>query len=114
MVMPALVNQAIGFLLATSLLAVIGILDILNAAQAATDPNWLGFYKGAFLTTAAISFVIGYGGSSYSLWLEWRMDQHSWLLRGSESRRDPPGASAIAVLRKVPLQQRAMSLPDNL
>ncbi|TWB93041.1 amino acid ABC transporter membrane protein 2 (PAAT family) [Bradyrhizobium macuxiense] len=74
MVIPGLVNQAIGFLLATSLLAVIGIVDILNAAKAAaTDPNWLGFYKEAFLVVAAIYFAIGYGGSRYSLWLERRL-----------------------------------------
>ncbi|MCP1845546.1 general L-amino acid transport system permease protein [Bradyrhizobium sp. USDA 4538] len=74
MVIPGLVNQAIGFLLATSLLAVIGIVDILNAAKAAAaDPNWLGFYKEAFLLVAVIYFVIGYGGSRYSLWLEQRL-----------------------------------------
>ncbi|WGD53581.1 amino acid ABC transporter permease [Bradyrhizobium sp. CB1650] len=74
MVVPGLVNQAIGFLLATSLLAVIGIVDILNAAKAAaTDPNWLGFYKEAFLVVAAIYFAIGYGGSRYSFWLVQRL-----------------------------------------
>jgi len=74
MVIPGLVNQAIGFLLATSLLAVIGIVDILNASKAAaTDPNWLGFYKEAFLVVAVIYFVMGYGGSRYSLWLERRL-----------------------------------------
>jgi general L-amino acid transport system permease protein len=74
MVIPGLVNQAIGFLLATSLLAAIGIVDILNAAKAAaTDPNWLGFYNEAYLAVAVIYFVIGFGGSRYSLWLERRL-----------------------------------------
>ncbi|MGY3585691.1 general L-amino acid transport system permease protein [Bradyrhizobium sp. USDA 4341] len=74
MVIPGLVNQAIGFLLATSLLAVIGIVDILNAAKAAaTDPNWIGFYKEAFLIVAVTCFAIGYGGSRYSRWLERRL-----------------------------------------
>jgi general L-amino acid transport system permease protein len=74
MVLPGLVNLAIGFLLATSLLAVIGIMDILNAAKAAaTDPSWLGFYTEAFLVVALIYFVIGFGGSRYSLWLERRL-----------------------------------------
>ncbi|SDG42468.1 amino acid ABC transporter membrane protein 2, PAAT family [Bradyrhizobium sp. Rc2d] len=74
LVIPGLVNQAIGFLLATSLLAVIGIVDILNAAKAAaTDPSWLGFYKEAFLIVAGLYFVIGYGGSHYSRWLERRL-----------------------------------------
>lgn len=73
-VIPGLVNLAIGFLLATSLLAVIGIFDLLNAAKAsATDPNWLGFYDEAYLTVALVYFVFGYGGSHYSLWLERRL-----------------------------------------
>jgi general L-amino acid transport system permease protein len=72
-VIPGMVNLAIGFLLATSLLAVIGIFDILNAARAAaTDPGWLGFYNEAYLTVALIYFAICFGASRYSLWLEQR------------------------------------------
>ncbi|MCB4768658.1 amino acid ABC transporter permease [Ancylobacter sp. Lp-2] len=75
-VIPGLVNQAIGFLLATSLLAVIGIFDLLNAAKAsAADPAWLGFYDEAYLFVAAIYFIFGYGGSRYSLWLERRLSR---------------------------------------
>lgn len=74
-VIPGLVNLAIGFLLATSLLAVIGIFDLLNAARAsATDPNWLGFYNEAYLVVAVIYFVICFGASRYSLWLERRLN----------------------------------------
>lgn len=70
-VIPGLVNLAIGFLLATSLLAVIGVFDLLNAAKAsAADPQWLGFYDEAYLFVAAIYFVLCYAGSRYSLWLE--------------------------------------------
>ncbi|MFC0217005.1 amino acid ABC transporter permease [Pseudochelatococcus lubricantis] len=70
-VVPAMVNLAIGFLLATSLLAVIGIVDLLNAARAAaTDPSWLGFYDEAYLFVAAIYFAFCFGGSRYSMWLE--------------------------------------------
>lgn len=73
-VIPGLVNLAIGFLLATSLLAVIGIFDLLNAAKAATtDPAWMGFYDEAFLFVAVIYFVLCFGGSRYSLWLERRL-----------------------------------------
>lgn len=79
-VVPGLVNLGIGFLLATSLLAVIGIMDILSAAKAAAaDPQWLGYYKEAFLVVALVYFVMGYGGSRYSLWLERRLgafDRH--------------------------------------
>jgi general L-amino acid transport system permease protein len=70
-VIPGMVNLAIGFLLATSLLAVIGILDLLNAARAsATDPKWLGFYDEAYLVAAVVYFVLCFGGSRYSRWLE--------------------------------------------
>lgn len=73
-VIPGLVNLAIGFLLATSLLAVIGILDLLNAARASTtDPKWLGFYDEAYLIVAVIYFVFCFGGSRYSRWLERRL-----------------------------------------
>ncbi|WP_375452710.1 amino acid ABC transporter permease [uncultured Devosia sp.] len=74
LVIPALVNLAIGFFLATSLLAVIGIFDLLNAAKnAAVDPNWLGFYDESYLVAASIYFVICLIGSRYSLWLESRL-----------------------------------------
>lgn len=73
-VIPGVVNLAIGFLLATSLLAVIGIFDLLNAAKAsATDPAWLGFYDEAYLFAAAIYFLLCFAGSRYSLWLERRL-----------------------------------------
>lgn len=73
-VIPGMVNLAIGFLLATSLLAVIGIFDLLNAARAsAADPQWLGFYNEAYLVVAVIYFVICFGASRYSRWLEKRL-----------------------------------------
>lgn len=72
-VIPGMVNLAIGFLLATSLLAVIGIFDLLNAAKAsAADPQWLGFYNEAYLLAAAIYFSFCLIGSRYSRWLEGR------------------------------------------
>jgi general L-amino acid transport system permease protein len=71
LVIPGMVNLAIGFLLATSLLAVIGIFDLLNAARAsATDTQWLGYYDEAYLFAALIYFLLCFGGSRYSLWLE--------------------------------------------
>jgi general L-amino acid transport system permease protein len=73
-VIPGMVNLAIGFLLATSLLAVIGIFDLLNAARAsAADPNWLGFYNEAYIVVAIVYFAICFGASRYSLWLERRL-----------------------------------------
>lgn len=76
-VIPGMVNLAIGFLLATSLLAVIGIFDLLNAARAsAADPQWLGFYNEAYIVVAVVYFVICFSASRYSRWLERK------LLRG--------------------------------
>lgn len=73
-VIPGMVNLAIGFLLATSLLAVIGIFDLLNAARASTtDPKWLGFYDEAYLVAGVIYFLFCFGGSRYSRWLETRL-----------------------------------------
>ncbi len=73
-VIPAIVNLAIGLLLNTSLLAVIGIHDLLNTARAsAADPNWLGYYTEAYLFVAVLYFGISHGVSRYSLWLERRL-----------------------------------------
>ena len=73
-VIPGLVNLGIGFLLATSLLAVIGAFDLLNTARASTtDTQWLGFYDEAYVFAALIYFLLCYGGSRYSRWLETRL-----------------------------------------
>ncbi len=73
-VIPAIVNLSIGILLNTSLLAVIGIFDLLNTAKtAATDPAWLGFYTESYVSVALMYFAICFGGSRYSLWLERRL-----------------------------------------
>lgn len=73
-VIPGLVNLAIGFLLATSLLAVIGAFDLLNTAKAATtDRDWLGFYDEAYLFAAGVYFLLCQGGAGYSRWLETRL-----------------------------------------
>lgn len=70
-VIPAIVNLSVGILLNTSLLAVIGIYDLLNAAKSsATDPQWLGYYTEAYVLAAAIYFAISFCASRYSLWLE--------------------------------------------
>nr|WP_234941808.1 amino acid ABC transporter permease [Ensifer adhaerens] len=74
-VIPAIVNLSIGIVLNTSLLAVIGIYDLLNAARtSATDPTWLGFYTEAYVFAAAVYFAICFTGSRYSIWLEKRLN----------------------------------------
>ncbi len=77
-VIPGIVNLAIGFLLATSLLAVIGIFDLLNAARtAATDPKWLGFYDEAYSLVALVYFAFCFSGARYSLWLEKQLSRRA-------------------------------------
>lgn len=94
-VIPGMVNLAIGFLLATSLLAVIGIFDLLNAARAsAADPQWLGFYNEAYIVVAVLYFVICFGASRYSRWLERR------LAGGKEGSASPPAGAPSPALRK--------------
>ncbi len=78
-VIPAIVNLSVGILLNTSLLAVIGIYDLLNTARAsATDPQWLGFYTEAYIFSAILYFAFSVIASRYSLWLEayLRASQH--------------------------------------
>lgn len=73
-VIPALVNLAIGILLNSTLIAVIGIFDLLNAAKnAANDPVWLGFYDESYVFVGLIYFALCYSASRYSLWLEKRL-----------------------------------------
>lgn len=73
-VIPAIVNLSVGILLNTSLLAVIGISDLLNTAKiAAADPNWLGFYTETFFFAGTLYFAISFAASRYSLWLEARL-----------------------------------------
>lgn len=71
----SIVNLSIGIVLNTSLLAVIGIHDLLNAAKtSATDPARLGFYSEAYVFAALVYFAICFTGSRYSLWLEKKLN----------------------------------------
>jgi general L-amino acid transport system permease protein len=68
---PALVNTFIGFFKDTSLVAVIGLFDLLGAAKAAiVDPKWVGFGVEVYLFVAAVYGVFCYGVSRYSQHLE--------------------------------------------
>lgn len=73
-VVPALVTLAIGILQATTLVAAIGVFDLLNASRsAANDPAWLGFYDEAYAFAALVYFALCFGASRYSVWLERRL-----------------------------------------
>jgi len=72
-VLPALVTLAIGILQATTLVAAIGVFDLLNASRAAAnDPAWLGFYGEAYAFAALVYFAICFMASRYGSWLEGR------------------------------------------
>ncbi|MGY2051030.1 amino acid ABC transporter permease [Methylobacterium sp. JK268] len=74
-VLPSLVNLGISVFQDTTLVIVIGMFDVLNAARAAAnDPNWLGFYTEAYVFAAFVYFVACFCASRYSLWLERRLD----------------------------------------
>ena len=70
-VISAFVTLGIGIFLDTTLVTVIGLFDFLNTARtAATDAQWIGFYTEGYVVVAVVYFVISYGLSRYSLWLE--------------------------------------------
>src|SRR5271165_5869138 len=71
MVIPPLVNSFIGGFKNTTLVIIIGLFDLLGAANAAlTDPNWQGFYIEAYVFSAAIYWTFCFFMSRYSLMLE--------------------------------------------
>ena len=70
-VIPPLVNSFIGGFKNTSLVIIIGLFDLLGAANAAlTDVNWQGFYLEAYVFTAAIYWSFCFFMSRYSQMLE--------------------------------------------
>ncbi len=72
---PALVNTFIAFFKDTSLVAVIGLFDLLGAAKAViVDPKWVGFGVEVYLFVAAIYFAVCYAISRYSQHLELALD----------------------------------------
>jgi general L-amino acid transport system permease protein len=77
MVIPPLVNTFIGLFKDTSLVLIIGIFDLLNAAKTAIiEPAWQGFGIEAYLAVAAIYFVFCFAMSKYSAGLETEFNRH--------------------------------------
>jgi len=71
--LPGMVNTAIGIFKDTSLVAIIGLVDLLGAVRTAgRDPQWLGFEIEGYLFAAAIYFLFCFAMSRYGLWLERR------------------------------------------
>ena len=68
---PPLVNTFIAFFKDTSLVVIIGLLDLVGAAKnALTNPEWRGFYQESYLFIALIYFICCFSLSKYSQWLE--------------------------------------------
>ncbi len=64
---PALVNTFIAFFKDTSLVAVIGLFDLLGTAKAViADAKWIGFGVEVYLFVAALYFAFCYAVSRYS------------------------------------------------
>ena len=68
---PPIVNTVIAFFKDTSLVIVIGLLDLLSTAKSAiSDPAWHGFYRESYLFIAVIYWGFCFFLSRYSQWLE--------------------------------------------
>ncbi len=75
-VIAPLTNTAIVMIKNTSLVLIVGLFDLLSSGRAAlTDPAWPTPYVETYLFIAAIYFVICFGLSRYSMWLERRFNQ---------------------------------------
>jgi len=75
MVVPALTNNVVGALKDTSLVAVVGLFELTGALGLALggDPTWRPFYLEGYLFIAAVYWVLCFGLSRYSAWLERRL-----------------------------------------
>ena len=68
---PGIVNTFIALFKDTTLLLIIGLLDLLAIVQAAlNDPEWLGFSVEGYIFVAAVFWVFCFGMSRYSQYLE--------------------------------------------
>lgn len=73
LVIPGLANNFLSLLKDTTLVAVIGLLDLLGIAKAAmADAEWLGFTKEAYVFAGAVFWIFCFGLSRYSVRLEKR------------------------------------------
>ncbi|MGE5814353.1 MAG: amino acid ABC transporter permease [Acidobacteriota bacterium] len=68
---PAIVNTFIGFFKDTSLVAIVGLFDLLGAAQAViVDPRWTAFGVEVYVFASAVYFTFCFAVSRYSRRLE--------------------------------------------
>lgn len=68
---PAIVNTFIGLFKDTTLVLIIGLLDLLSIVKAGTtDKNWLGTATEGYIFVAAVFWIFCFSMSRYSIWLE--------------------------------------------
>ena len=76
-VVPGIVNNIVDLFKDTSLVTIIGLVDLLGAVeQALKDPAWLGLAKEGYIFTAALFFVCCFAMSSYGRRFERRLNRH--------------------------------------
>jgi general L-amino acid transport system permease protein len=75
LVVPALTNNVVGTLKDTSLVTVVGLFELTGALGLALggDPTWRPFYLEGYLFIALVYWVLCFGLSRYSAWLEKRL-----------------------------------------
>ncbi len=68
------VGQFIGLFKDTSLVAIVGLFDLLNIANAAVaQPDWLGLRREAYVFVSLIYYVGCFAMAAASNWLEKRL-----------------------------------------
>ena len=81
-VVPGIVNNIVDLFKDTSLITIIGLVDLLGAAnQALKDPAWLGLAKEGYVFTAVMFFACCFAMSSYGRSVERRLDRHRAKVR---------------------------------
>ena len=76
-VVPGIVNNIVDLFKDTSLVTIIGLVDLLGAVnQSLKDPAWLGMAKEGYVFTAVVFFVCCFAMSSYGRRFERRLNRH--------------------------------------
>jgi len=76
-VVPGILNNIVDLFKDTSLVTIIGLVDLLGAVnQSLKDPAWLGFAKEGYVFTAVVFFVCCFAMSSYGRRFEQRLNRH--------------------------------------
>lgn len=71
LVIPGLANNFLSLLKDTTLVAVIGLFDLLGIAKAAmADSDWLGYTKESYIFAALVFWIFCFGISRYCVYLE--------------------------------------------